>query len=239
MMQHIEITTPHPLCINPSIHSSIHLPIRPAFPFFSQASDSFQLMGMADRGQLPRFLAARSKYGTPTFGIALSSIGVIALGGMDFTSIVEMVNILYVFAELIEFAAYVKLRQMRQRGLLARADGLGRPSSSSSSSAGGSGDSNGGGAAHFDAMPCAKTALQAALAFAPACVVLAVIVLLSSVTSWLAAAVSIVGTVLVYIVTCAARAHVSDLKLADQLASCCGYYWSLSFFFFFFFFFFS
>ena len=106
---------------------------------------------------------------------------------------------------------------------------------------GGSGDSNGGGAggaAHFDAMPCAKTALQAALAFAPACVVLAVIVLLSSVTSWLAAAVSIVGTVLVYIVTCAARAHVSDLKLADQLASCCGYYWSLSFFFFFFFFFF-
>uniref|UniRef100_A0A7S2W835 Amino acid permease/ SLC12A domain-containing protein n=1 Tax=Rhizochromulina marina TaxID=1034831 RepID=A0A7S2W835_9STRA len=74
------------------------------------ASDSFQLMGMSDRGVLPKIVGIRSKHGTPTVGILLSAAGVIALCQLDFTAIIELVNILYVIAELIEFAAFVKLR---------------------------------------------------------------------------------------------------------------------------------
>ena len=44
------------------------------------ASDSFQIMGMADQGQLPKALARRSKYDTPTVPILLSAIGVLVLG---------------------------------------------------------------------------------------------------------------------------------------------------------------
>ena len=101
------------------------------------ASDSFQIMGMADQGQLPKALARRSKYDTPTVPILLSAIGVLALGlfvrlavrsvvdqsmhplpsqdyhhthpsfsvvspcrsgKLDFEAIVELVNVLYVFA---------------------------------------------------------------------------------------------------------------------------------------------
>jgi amino acid transporter len=68
-------------------------------------------MGMADAGQLPKFLSKRSKYGTPTIAIMMSATGVILTSPLDFTAIVELVNILYIFAELIEFASFIKLRQ--------------------------------------------------------------------------------------------------------------------------------
>lgn len=42
-------------------------------------SDSFQLLGMAQRGFLPAVLARRSQHGTPTVAIILSSLGVMAL----------------------------------------------------------------------------------------------------------------------------------------------------------------
>ena len=38
------------------------------------ASDSFQIMGMADQGQLPKVLAKRSVYGTPTIPVLLSGV---------------------------------------------------------------------------------------------------------------------------------------------------------------------
>jgi amino acid transporter len=60
------------------------------------------LMGMADAGQLPKFLAKRSKYGTPTIGVLLCMIGVVFTAPLEFTQIIELVNILYIFAELIE-----------------------------------------------------------------------------------------------------------------------------------------
>eukprot|EP00622_Pseudochattonella_farcimen_P004385 FR739765.1.p1 GENE.FR739765.1~~FR739765.1.p1 ORF type:complete len:265 (+),score=10.58 FR739765.1:101-796(+) len=75
------------------------------------ASDSFQLMGMADQGQLPKVLSARSRFGTPTVPIILSAAGIVLLGKLDFNAIIELVNILYAFAELIEFAAFIKLRR--------------------------------------------------------------------------------------------------------------------------------
>lgn len=74
------------------------------------ASDSFQIMGMADRGQLPSCVARRSRYGTPTYGVALSAVGVVCLSQLDFEAIVELVNVLYAVAELVEIVAFMKLR---------------------------------------------------------------------------------------------------------------------------------
>jgi len=74
------------------------------------SSDSWQVAGMADRGIIPKFLGYRSQHGTPTYGILLSAGGVLALSWLSFSEVVEMLNILYCFAQIIEFAAFVKLR---------------------------------------------------------------------------------------------------------------------------------
>ena len=50
-------------------------------------SDSFQLLGMAERGFLPAALARRSRYGTPTLAIILSSIGILMLVTFDFLQV--------------------------------------------------------------------------------------------------------------------------------------------------------
>ncbi|CAG9462733.1 unnamed protein product [Pedinophyceae sp. YPF-701] len=74
------------------------------------SADSFQLLGMAERGFLPEFLARRSRHGTPTVAIILSSLGVVGIACLDFLAIMELLNAVYCLAELLEFAAYVKLR---------------------------------------------------------------------------------------------------------------------------------
>mmetsp|Transcript_23117 Transcript_23117/g.63828 ORF Transcript_23117/g.63828 Transcript_23117/m.63828 type:complete len:649 (+) Transcript_23117:185-2131(+) len=74
------------------------------------ASDSYQLQGMAERGFLPLVLANKSKHGTPTLGIILSSMGVLMLATLSFMEIVELLNAIYCLAELLEFAAFIKLR---------------------------------------------------------------------------------------------------------------------------------
>jgi amino acid transporter len=65
---------------------------------------------MADRGILPRVLGHRSKHGTPTYGILMSASGVMCLCWMSFAEVIDMLNVLYCFAQLIEFAAFVQLR---------------------------------------------------------------------------------------------------------------------------------
>lgn len=77
------------------------------------ASDSFQIMGMADNGQLPSALGVRSPFGTPTAAIIFSAVGCILASPLDFTAIIEAVNCIYVFAELLEIAAFIKLRRDR------------------------------------------------------------------------------------------------------------------------------
>ncbi|EIE19872.1 amino acid transporter [Coccomyxa subellipsoidea C-169] len=74
------------------------------------SSDSFQLLGMAERGFLPACLARRSRHGTPTLAIILSSVGICTLSMFDFRQIVELLNIVYCLAELTEFAAFIHLR---------------------------------------------------------------------------------------------------------------------------------
>ncbi|KAK4848896.1 hypothetical protein QYF36_018410 [Acer negundo] len=74
------------------------------------SSDSFQLMGMAERGMLPHFFAKRSRYGTPLVGILFSASGVVLLSWLSFEEIVAAENFLYCFGMILEFIAFVRLR---------------------------------------------------------------------------------------------------------------------------------
>ncbi|KAA8546132.1 hypothetical protein F0562_020974 [Nyssa sinensis] len=74
------------------------------------SSDSFQLLGMAERGMLPEFFGKRSRYGTPLTGILFSASGVILLSWLSFQEIVAAENFLYCFGMIMEFVAFVKLR---------------------------------------------------------------------------------------------------------------------------------
>lgn len=74
------------------------------------SSDSFQLLGMAERGMLPEVFAYRSKHGTPTVAILCSASGVVLLSFLSFDEIVELLNFLYCFGMLLEFAAFIALR---------------------------------------------------------------------------------------------------------------------------------
>ncbi|XP_015083264.1 probable polyamine transporter At1g31830 [Solanum pennellii] len=74
------------------------------------SSDSFQLLGMAERGLLPEFFSKRSRYGTPLFGILFSASGVILLSWLSFQEIVAAENFLYCFGMILEFIAFVLLR---------------------------------------------------------------------------------------------------------------------------------
>ncbi|XP_057734788.1 probable polyamine transporter At1g31830 [Arachis stenosperma] len=74
------------------------------------SSDSFQLLGMAERGMLPEFFAKRSSFGTPLIGILFSASGVILLSWLSFQEIVAVENLLYCFGMLMELVAFVMLR---------------------------------------------------------------------------------------------------------------------------------
>ena len=77
------------------------------------SSDAFQLMGMADRGYLPKVFRKRSKYGTPTYAIVLGTTIILAMGVSDIDRLVEMLNFNYGIALLFEYAAFFKLRISR------------------------------------------------------------------------------------------------------------------------------
>ncbi|XP_059436491.1 probable polyamine transporter At1g31830 [Corylus avellana] len=74
------------------------------------SSDSFQLLGMAERGMLPSVFSKRSRYGTPVAGILFSASGVVLLSCLSFQEIVAAENFLYCFGMIMEFIAFVKLR---------------------------------------------------------------------------------------------------------------------------------
>lgn len=74
------------------------------------SSDSFQLLGMAERGMLPAFFGKRSRYGTPLIGILFSASGVLLLSWLSFQEIVAAENFLYCFGMILEFIAFIRLR---------------------------------------------------------------------------------------------------------------------------------
>ncbi|KAL3816734.1 hypothetical protein ACHAXA_002220 [Cyclostephanos tholiformis] len=74
------------------------------------SSDAFKIMGMAERGYLPKCFKARSKYGTPTAGIITNTLVILTLGTADFGQLLELLNCTYAVSLLMEYAAFVKLR---------------------------------------------------------------------------------------------------------------------------------
>lgn len=73
-------------------------------------SDSFQLLGMAERGMLPECFGKRSRHGTPLVGILFSASGVLLLSWLSFQEIVAAENFLYCFGMILEFIAFIRLR---------------------------------------------------------------------------------------------------------------------------------
>lgn len=74
------------------------------------STDSYQLLGMAERGFIPSIFAQRSSHGTPTYAILASSLGIAAMASFNFLEIVELLNVVYCMAELLEFTAFLYLR---------------------------------------------------------------------------------------------------------------------------------
>jgi len=74
------------------------------------SADAFQLMGMAERGYLPKIFQKRSRFGTPTTGIIVGTVVIILFGCADFGQLLELLNANYAVTILMEYAAFVKLR---------------------------------------------------------------------------------------------------------------------------------
>ena len=82
------------------------------------SADAFQLMGMAERGFVPKIFATRSQHGTPTFGIILGVAVIIMMGSFNFEELVEMLNFNYSVSLLLEYSAFIKLRISKPDGML-------------------------------------------------------------------------------------------------------------------------
>lgn len=75
------------------------------------SSDAFLIEGMSERGFLPRWMGIKSRFGTPTVGILLSSMGVVMMVlSFDFEDVVDMLNYSYCMSMVLEFAAFIYLR---------------------------------------------------------------------------------------------------------------------------------
>jgi amino acid transporter len=77
------------------------------------SADAFQLMGMADRGYLPKVLGTRSRHGTPTYGIMIGTAIIVSMGVSDLEGLIEMLNFNYAISLLMEYCAFIKLRISR------------------------------------------------------------------------------------------------------------------------------
>ncbi|KAM1114798.1 probable polyamine transporter At3g13620 [Malus sylvestris] len=76
------------------------------------SSCSYQLLGMADVGFLPKFFALRSKrFNTPWVGILFSIVITLGVSFMNFTDNVSSGNFLYSLGMLLEFSAFLWLRR--------------------------------------------------------------------------------------------------------------------------------
>ncbi|KAJ8565152.1 hypothetical protein K7X08_007728 [Anisodus acutangulus] len=75
------------------------------------SSATFQVLGMAEIGFLPKFFAKRAKkFNTPWVGILVSTVILLAISGLDFQDIVASANFLYSLGMLLEVASFLWLR---------------------------------------------------------------------------------------------------------------------------------
>jgi amino acid transporter len=83
------------------------------------SGDSYCLLGMADRGLIPKVFTKRdAHFDTPVNGIILGTFIIIALSVANFEQLVEMLNFAYSLSLLMELAAFVKLRISHAHGTL-------------------------------------------------------------------------------------------------------------------------
>jgi amino acid transporter len=82
------------------------------------SADAFQLMGMAERGFVPKIFATRSRHGTPTYGVMMGVLVIIAMGSFDLEELIEMLNFNYAISLILEYAAFMKLRISKPDGML-------------------------------------------------------------------------------------------------------------------------
>lgn len=75
-----------------------------------QAANSHQLLGMANLGLIPSLMAVRSRRGVPAWGLLLTTITVLPLAMINVEDLIERLNGVYCLAELLEFAAFLRLR---------------------------------------------------------------------------------------------------------------------------------
>lgn len=76
-----------------------------------QCSNSFQLQGMAESGFLPSLFGQRSRFGTPTFALALNTFIILCLSRQEFNRIIDMLNGVYCMAQILEFISFIELRR--------------------------------------------------------------------------------------------------------------------------------
>jgi amino acid transporter len=82
------------------------------------STDAFQLMGMSERGFVPKIFAQRSRHGTPTYSILLGLGFVIVLMSVaNLDKLIEMLNFNYAISLLMEYAAFLKLRISKPEGM--------------------------------------------------------------------------------------------------------------------------
>lgn len=78
------------------------------------SSDSYQVMGMSEKGLLPKFFAHRSRFGTPSYSILLCYFVILSLLFNDYNELLTIMNFNYVISLLMEYAAFIKLRIMNK-----------------------------------------------------------------------------------------------------------------------------
>eukprot|EP00037_Helgoeca_nana_P019370 m.188801 g.188801 ORF g.188801 m.188801 type:complete len:511 (-) comp24837_c0_seq2:2043-3575(-) len=75
------------------------------------SENAFSLLGMAERRMLPAVFATRSRFGTPSVGILSGmAVTILCVQMEDLSDIIELLNVVYVYAALLEFSAFLHLR---------------------------------------------------------------------------------------------------------------------------------
>ena len=74
------------------------------------SADSLALMGMAERGYLPKYFAQRSRNDTPTYALLLCTAVIVCMGATNLGKLIEMLNFNYGLSLLMEYFAFIKLR---------------------------------------------------------------------------------------------------------------------------------
>jgi len=74
------------------------------------SADSYQLMGMAEKGLWPKIFAHRSRFDTPTYSILLCYFVILSLLFNDYNELLAIMNFNYAISLIMEYAAFIKLR---------------------------------------------------------------------------------------------------------------------------------